>query len=118
MDQDSEKEEITLHVYDLRQRLSATSSCQNVAQTAIVNGTLNGGKYPLDNDGGGIWYAGIVAYGKEYAFSQAGVESTQPVSVSANVSWPYVSTLNYAFKVFVHNIMCWVRFGVSYNLIF
>ena len=29
---------------------------------------------------GGIWFAGIVVFGKEYAFSQAGVESTLPVS--------------------------------------
>ena len=33
----------------------------------------------IDGDSSGIWYAGIVVFGKEYAFSQAGVESTRPV---------------------------------------
>ena len=32
-----------------------------------------------ENNVCGIWYAGIVVFGKEYAFSQAGVESTLPV---------------------------------------
>ena len=32
-----------------------------------------------ENNVSGIWYAGIVVFGKEYAFSQAGVESTRPV---------------------------------------
>ena len=35
----------------------------------------------IDGDSSGIWYAGIVVFGKEYAFSQAGVESTLPVSI-------------------------------------
>ena len=29
----------------------------------------------------GIWYTGIVLFGKEYAFSQAGIECTIPVSI-------------------------------------
>ena len=36
----------------------------------------------IDGDSSGIWYAGIVVFGKEYAFSQAGVESTLPVSIT------------------------------------
>ena len=32
-----------------------------------------------ENNVSGIWYAGIVVFDKEYAFSQAGVESTRPV---------------------------------------
>ena len=39
-----------------------------------------------DNNVSGIWYAGIVVFGKEYAFSQAGVESTRPVSYKILIS--------------------------------
>ena len=33
----------------------------------------------ISDEKDGIWYSGIVAYGKEYVFSQLGVESVSPV---------------------------------------
>ena len=42
----------------------------------IINPEIN---QQTENNVSGIWYAGIVVFGKEYAFSQAGVESTRPV---------------------------------------
>ena len=33
----------------------------------------------ISDEKDGIWYSGIVAYGKEYVFSQLGVESACPV---------------------------------------
>ena len=42
----------------------------------------------------GIWYSGIVAYGKEYVFSQLGVESANPVSLfSKHLSLVFVNFL-------------------------
>ena len=45
--------------------------------SVIVNGNDN---QQNEDNVCGIWYAGIVVFGKEYAFSRAGVESTNPVS--------------------------------------
>ena len=52
----------------------------------IVNGSVD---QQNEDNVCGIWYAGIVLFGKEYAFSQAGVESTNPVN-----------------RQFYHSILC------------
>jgi len=59
----SNKTDICLNTYDLKQRLKSEDS-----KNLII----------CKDEKDGIWYSGIVAYGKEYVFSQLGVESANP----------------------------------------